>query len=487
MLRNACAGVSPVLFDSLVFIFCFLPVTLAGFDLLGRHARGHVAWAFLVIASLVYYGFRDPAYVLLVLASAAFNYALSRRLGPGKPYGRALLAFGVISNLGVIGYYKYTNFAVEIVNGITGSGLQLAAIALPIGISFITFQKIAYLVDASRGKTRNDGPLEYLLFVTFFPQLLAGPIVHHSEMMPQFRKQLGSGIHLHDLTIGLTTFTIGLAKKVLIADQVARFANPVFDAAAAGQPLTFLDGWIAALSYTMQLYFDFSGYSDMAIGIAAMFGVRLPPNFDAPYRSRSIVEFWRRWHMTLSRFLRDYLYVPLGGNRHGRTRRYLNLMLTMILGGLWHGAGFTFIAWGALHGLYLCANHAWDAFASRALPRGFRDRRGWQVLGTGMTFIAVVVGWVLFRADDLGAAGTVLHAMAGGAGFEVTSMIGRREAILWLLACGAIVGTMPTTQQWMEARFAARPKWAFALLALSLICVANLSYGGTREFIYYQF
>jgi len=263
---------------------------------------------------------------------------------------------------------------------------------LPLGISFFTFQKIALLADAYEGKIQSLNFLDYALFVLFFPQLIAGPIVHHSEAMSQF--QTRGPVQASVIAMGLTIFAIGLANKVLLADSLAVYATPQFDAAAAGAPLSFLAAWSGALAYTLQLYFDFSGYTDMAIGAALLFGVRLPLNFNSPYKARNIIDFWRRWHMTLSRFLRDYLYIPLGGNRHGKLSRYLNLFITMLFGGLWHGAGWTFIFWGALHGFYLAINHGWEALLARfgagdVNPGGAR-RLGAQVV----TFLAVVVGWV---------------------------------------------------------------------------------------------
>ena len=286
-------------------------------------------------------------------------------------------------------------------------------IVLPLGISFFTFQKIALITDAYLGKVERLNALDYMLFVMFFPQLIAGPIVHHSEVMPQFAAR--RCVEMSDVALGLTIFVGGLAKKVLFADGAAQFATPVFDAAAAGTAPTFFQAWLGALAYTVQLYFDFSGYSDMAIGAALLFGIRLPINFASPYKATSIIDFWRRWHMTLSRFLRDYLYVPLGGNRRGPARRYMNLGITMVLGGLWHGAGWTFVLWGAMHAGYLGVNHAWRALARR---RAFAHRMTplGNLAGGGMTFLAVVAAWVVFRAADVPTAGLLLRAMAGFGG-----------------------------------------------------------------------
>ena len=350
-----------MLFNSYEFIFLFLPIVLLGFHLIGKQGHHRVAIAWLVGASLFFYGWWNPAYLLLMLFSVLFNYSVGVSLSNTsgrKLLSKTILTIGVSVNLAILGYFKYANFFVDNLNALSGTNLILNEVILPLAISFFTFQQIAYLVDAYRGKTKEYNFLHYCLFVTFFPQLIAGPIVHHKEMLPQFAKDAVYKLRSKHLAIGITIFALGLFKKVVLADGVSVYATPVFNAAEAGVMLTFFEAWGGALAYTFQLYFDFSGYSDMAIGIARMFGIRLPLNFNSPYKATSIIDFWRRWHITLSRFLRDYLYIPLGGSRKGRVRRYINLMTTMILGGLWHGAGWTFLLWGALHGFYLMINHA---------------------------------------------------------------------------------------------------------------------------------
>jgi len=301
---------------------------------------------------------------------------------------------------------------------ITGFQWQPERIVLPLAISFFTFQQIAFLVDAFRGNTREYGFLHYCLFVTFFPQLIAGPIVHHKEMLPQFKQEERDTSLLMRFSVGLSIFAIGLFKKTIIADGVGLYADAVFDAVASGTHLTFFEAWGGALAYTFQLYFDFSAYSDMAVGLARLFGIRLPVNFFSPYKATSIIEFWRLWHVTLSRFLRDHLYIPLGGNRKGRTRRYVNLMITMLLGGLWHGAGWTFMVWGGLHGLYLVINHAWRRFTRVLLPGNVR-RRSFPGVARLVTFLSVVVAWVFFRADSLSVAWRILRTMTGVDGISL--------------------------------------------------------------------
>lgn len=407
-----------MLFSEPIFILLFLPIVWAGFVLMvGRgHHRAIVGW--LVAASLVFYGWWKPAYLPLIIVSMVFNYAVGIRLQrTSARRRRAWLALGVAANLLLLGYFKYVYFFGTIVNAMSGMEWSFPRLLLPLGISFFTFQQIGFLVDSYREETRRYSFLDYCGFVLFFPQLIAGPIVLHSELVPQLeglrRRPDGSA-----LAVGISIFLIGLAKKVLVADTVAGYATPVFDASAAGATLTFADAWSGALAYTVQLYFDFSGYSDMAIGLGWLFGIRLPLNFDSPYRATSIIDFWRRWHITLGRWLRDYVYIPLGGNRRGRTRRYANLMATMLLGGLWHGAGWTFIVWGGLHGTYLLVNHGWrELLAARDTPDPAAPLA--TMGGRVLTLLAVVVGWVFFRAQNLPSAGRMLRTMSGVEGIAL--------------------------------------------------------------------
>jgi alginate O-acetyltransferase complex protein AlgI len=380
-----------------------------------------------------------------------FNYAvgvaLSARAVNRPPHthariqpAKAILIAGIAANLGLLGYYKYANFFVANLNALFGSSLVLETIILPLAISFFTFQQIAYLVDAYRGETHEYSFLHYALFVVFFPQLIAGPIVHHHEILPQFARSTLYRLKAEHLAVGLTIFALGLFKKVVLADGVAIYATPVFDAAQAGTALTFFEAWGGALAYTFQLYFDFSGYSDMAIGLARMFGVRLPLNFNSPYQSTSIIDFWRRWHITLSRFLRDYLYIPLGGSRKGEARRLTNLLITMLLGGLWHGAGWTFVLWGGLHGFYLVVNHAWR---QRRTRRGHtQSSRLGRFFGWLLTMLAVVIAWVPFRAEGMTATQNMLGAMFGFNGIGIPGSLAIMTGIpqSWLESLGFILG-----------------------------------------------
>ena len=517
-----------MLFNSFAFIFMFLPIVLVGFFALARFSH-RLAAGWLTLASLVYYGWWDPGYVALLLASIGVNYSLGTRIARmheagQRSRGKRLLLLAIAANLVLLGYYKYATFLVGNVQTLFGHAGPLPEIILPLGISFFTFTQIAFLVDAHRGLARDYSLTHYTLFVTYFPHLIAGPILHHREMMPQFDRRATYVPNWDNIAVGLTMFIFGLFKKTVIADDMAGFASPAFNAAAAGTQLTLLEAWGASLAYTFQIYFDFSGYTDMALGASRMFGIVLPLNFRSPYKARSIIDFWRRWHITLSRFLRDYVYIPLGGNRKTELRRYQNLLLTMLIGGLWHGAGWTFMFWGALHGVYLVINHAW-----RSLRRHFdlASPPGARVLATLTTFIAVVVAWVFFRAADFTTAVSIVAGMAGqhgvvlplpwqpadagaawlashGVQFGKMAYFDRVAQLNWLVFLLLFCWLAPNTQQLLAAyhpalmtrgygelghagRLAWRPN-AVWLVAMALLgSVAMLSIHRYSEFIYYRF
>jgi D-alanyl-lipoteichoic acid acyltransferase DltB (MBOAT superfamily) len=518
-----------MLFNSYPFIFLVLPLTLIGFFALGGVNR-KLAAGWLVAASLFFYGWWNPVYVSLLVSSFLFNYLLGMavvraRAGRDMPRAKSLMAFAIAVNLGVLGYFKYANFFLENANALLGTAGSLGNIILPLGISFFTFTQIAFLVDAYAGKAEEYSLTHYALFVTYFPHLIAGPILHHREMMPQFGMARTYRPDYELIAAGFTIFVIGLFKKVIIADGVAGYVPAVFDAPRGGVTLTFLEAWCGALAYTFQLYFDFSGYSDMAVGLSLMFGVRLPVNFHSPYQSVNIIDFWRCWHMTLSRFLRDYLYVPLGGNRKGPARRYVNLMITMLLGGLWHGAGWTFVAWGGLHGAYLVVNHLWRALRARLGHDLDRSTRLGRAAGCAVTFAAVVAGWVVFRADSLGTAGAILEAMAGRNGFVVpevwlvrwgafgewlaqrgmvfgpTPALAHTGIVHWIWILLAVVWFAPNTQQIMAAsrpalgippdsagvRWRWRPSFTAAVMVAGMGLTVLVNLHRHSEFLYFQF
>ncbi len=521
-----------MLFNTDVFIFLFLPATLVGFFLLGRLGNERASLLWLVSASLFYYGWWNPVYLLLVGGSMAVNFTLGQYIAGAREErseskARRILIFGIVFNLGLLGYFKYANFFLDSMSFISGVNLSVGEILLPVGISFFTFQQIAYLVDTTKGDIGRYDFVEYSLFVLFFPQLIAGPIVHHREMLPQFATAHTYRPDLRNLSIGGSIFAIGLFKKVVLADNLALVATPVFVTAEGGGTLDFFTAWTGTFCYGLQLYFDFSGYSDMAIGAARMFGIKLPLNFNSPYQATGIVDFWRRWHLTLSRFLRDYLYIPLGGSRKGKGRRYINLMATMVLGGLWHGAGWGFLLWGFLHGLFLMVNHFWRGLlgAPSMNPIAIATSRLF-------TIFVVMLAWVPFRAQSIEGAFAVYRGMLNFPGTwaeyvgdlrPVLEFFGMQfagpavsqanlEAVAWFVFWIAILWFVPNTQQLM-ARVAPaynfdeevsikqglpplqrgpielfwRPTWRWGVVIGVALVIALLNLNRVSEFLYYQF
>ena len=400
-------------FNSYEFIFVFLPLAWLGWRAVLRWAglRAGVGW--MALASLVFYARWDWRFAPLLVLSLMVNYGLGRLITMTRGRRRTwYLVAGLIWNLGLLGYFKYWDFLLGTINALTGTGLHLEKIILPLGISFFTFQKIAFLVDAWRGRVKEVRFMDFALFVMFFPQLIAGPIVHHSDFIPQIREEELLRFNGRRFCLGLLAFSAGLFQKCIVADLLSPLADSAFGLTAQGTHLRLLEGWTGVLAYTFQLFYDFAGYSHMAIGLALMFGFRLPINFLAPYTSRSLVEFWHRWHITLSNFLRDYLYIPLGGNRTGHLR---NLFITLVLAGLWHGAGWTFVLWGAWHGVALIVNHVWRK-RRKAGPNPDRRSGVWAPV---LTLAVVVFGWVLFRAHDLPTAWLYIQSMLGWHGITV--------------------------------------------------------------------
>ena len=428
-----------MLFNSYEFIFAFLPISFFLFWFLSRFGVNHIAIFWLIVCSFFFYGWWNPSYIFLLFLSIVLNYKIGTFLSNLKEEKskNIILFIGVFFNLSMIGYYKYYNFFISVTNGLFKSHFQDINVILPLAISFFTFQQIAFLIDARNDINTKYSFMDYLFFVSFFPQLIAGPIVHHKEIIPQIKNELSTRVSLSHFNIGLTIFFFGLFKKVVIADRIASYSTPIFLASDQGILLNFFEAWIGALAYTFQLYFDFSGYSDMAIGIARMFTIRLPLNFNSPYKAQSIIDFWRRWHITLSRFLRDYLYISLGGNRKGLLRRYLNLMITMVLGGLWHGAGWTFILWGALHGAYLVVNHLFIKTKKYFNPF-FYSCLIFRSLSVIVTFLCVVVAWVFFRSNSIAGALNIIKSMTGLNGISFPSVLSGRlgELEFWLMKYG---------------------------------------------------
>jgi D-alanyl-lipoteichoic acid acyltransferase DltB (MBOAT superfamily) len=504
-----------MLFSSYQFIFAFLPTVLAAFALV-RLYSARAAVVVLMVASLYFYAAWKAEFLPLLLLSIGGNFLLGLAMKRSRR-PRLVLAAGITLNLLALCYFKYALFVAGTVEAAFGIHLALPPIVLPIGISFFTFQQIAYLVDVGRGTPPERDPVSFALFVSFFPHLIAGPLVHHAEMIPQFKSERNRRLAVLGAR-GLAIAAAGLFKKVVLADGFAQFATPMFTHVDSGGTIGCAWAWIATIAYALQIYFDFSGYSDMAIGLALMFGIRLPVNFRSPYKARSIIDFWRRWHITLSRFLRDYLYVPLGGNRRGTPRRYANVLITMLLGGLWHGAGWTFLAWGALHGFCLVVNHAvrqlrtarprWFA-ALRVVPECVRQGVAWAA-----TFATVLGAWVLFRATTLHGALTMLSGLLGlNPTVDFGPRIIRFADLPWVLpnagyemvgivACGvgmAMVLLLPNTAELFRyheyarapdeapGRLRWRPTlvWATAVAAELTVCIFGM--WQSLEFLYFQF
>jgi D-alanyl-lipoteichoic acid acyltransferase DltB (MBOAT superfamily) len=510
-------------------LLVFLPITVLGFWVCRRY--GDVRWVILWLfaCSIVFYGAWEPYYVALIIGSIAFNYAAALRIA--RTRSKLTLGVAIACNVGVLAYYKYTNFILQTYSTLFAADFHPVAILLPLGISFVSFIQIAFLVDVYNNRTDDLGLPKYALFVSYFPHLIAGPIIHHKEVMSQFTNERLRSIAPSDVVVGISLIVIGLFKKVVMADTLSGYSALGFRLASEGAPISFFDAWGAALAFTFQIYFDFSGYSDIAIGLSRLFGIKLPINFDSPYKAASIIDFWRRWHITLSRFLRDYLYIPLGGNRGGVFRRYLNLMIVMLVGGLWHGASWLFVVWGGLHGAYLIINHAFRHVMQ--LPGVIRSGapRFLVPLSSLLVFPAAIFAWVFFRASTWEGAMVMLRAMRGSNGillperfqvvfgpFRETAMkllhmqtgdlvtFFSLRAILFVAVSALFVFLLPNSQE-LLARFKPaldrisvsdnmlyrtltwRPNAGSAVVtALVALLVLFKIYTGTPgEFIYFQF
>jgi len=457
-----------MLFNSFVFLLAFLPAALA-LHALAERVRPGWRLGVLVGLSVVFYGWWDPRFVPLLGASVLLNWWVSRLYlrAPG-PW---LIPAAIALNLAVLALFKYLDFLTDLADLIPGVDLARPGWVLPLGISFFTFHHIMYLTDLRAGRAPGFGLTKYALYIAFFPQVLAGPLVRWSEIMHQFdERPYDRPDAAERIGRGLMLLTVGLAKKVFLGDPLAAYVNPVFQAAAAGKAVTMAEAWQATLGFTFQIYFDFSGYTDMALGIALLFGVVLPQNFDVPYRATSLQDFWRRWHMTLSRFLRDYLYVGFGGNRRGLAVQLAALLATMTLGGLWHGAGLTFVVWGALHGAGLGAGVLWRR-AGLPMP---------ALLGWVLTGLFVVLTWVLFRATSFEAALGIYKGLFGltepGAGFKWRALLPALAVALLGPTAWAAVHRLPP-RRWLAVLFG----------LLFVVVLLKIGDDANYEFIYFQF
>jgi alginate O-acetyltransferase complex protein AlgI len=536
-----------MLFNSYQFLFAFLPVTFLGFCLLGRISRG-AAMNWLIVASLIFYALWRPFNVVLIAPSIIINYLVARDLLRLHNAGRqraafVLLACGVLFNVAFLSYFKYTDFMLGAANDLFGTHFAVLQIALPLAISFIIFQKIAFLVDVYGGRVDSFTVREYCLFVLFFPQLIAGPIVHFREVMPQYRTATWR-FDADDTSVALTLFIFGLFKKAVLADGLATLVSPLYEQAAHGSALSLVPAWLAAVGFALQIYFDFSGYTDMAIGLGRLFGIRLPANFDSPFKAGSIIDYWLHWNMTLTRFLTAYVYNPLvlaiarrraASGKRGLDRRaptfatYANMivfptMVTMLVSGLWHGAGYTFVLWGLIHGAYLSINHGWRLLRPEWLKSSTRFLHTRQAASVAITFVSVAAAMVVFRAPTVKAAGSILAGMVGTHGLAMPvhliqdlgplrrlfpgALSANVLAVVWVAGLVGVVLLCPNTLQLLSGREPAlgmykgadlgektgtvaalrwqpRLAWAVATSVLAGAAIAQLSGGG--EFLYWQF
>lgn len=475
-----------MLFNSALFLLGFLPATLCAYFLIARMGSGKAAQWVLIAASMSFYGYWSIDYLGLLLLSVAINFVLGKQLSVHA--SPRVLASGLVFNLGVLGYFKYTDFAIDNLNTLLSTSIPLLHLLLPLGISFFTFQKVGYLIDCYRGLVTEHSPRRFLLFVLFFPQLVAGPIVHHAEIIPQLKQHEANPIPRGEqMAQGLFFLLIGLFKKIIIADTIAPYSDLGFSNVAA---LSFLDAWTAAIAFSLQLYFDFSAYSEMAVGLALLFGIRLPQNFNSPYKATSITDFWRRWHMTLGAFMRAYLYIPLGGNKSGVSVQMGALIVTMLIGGIWHGAAWTFVAWGALHAAYLVIQKLWTRFGCPLST----------ATATWLTLLGVIVAWVPFRSASITDSFAVFRVMFGFDGFGLPPLyrqlafdgwitvlpqsVYQGHEILWLLLCLAWCLRTPNTYECWQ-RITPSIKWAagFGMIGLTSL----LSLGAPTSFMYWSF
>lgn len=499
-----------MLFNSFHFLAIFLPLCLIFIFTISSKSKP-AAIAVMALFSIYFYASWDLHYLPLFAISILINYYagffLTKLSCSFEEIRRYILIVTIVTDLMIISLFKYSSMATTSINYLLGTDIPLPEIVLPIGISFFTFTQIAFVVDAYKRQAVETNIINYILFVSYFPHLIAGPVIHHKDVMPQFNKNNSMRYNAKNISIGTTIFIIGLFKKIAIADTIAYSSTPVFEFVSSTGSIRTIDAWLGALSYTFQIYFDFSAYSDMAIGLSMMFGILLPINFNSPYKADSIISFWRCWHMTLSRFLRDYLYIPLGGNKKGSTRRYINLLITMTIGGLWHGAGWTYVLWGAAHGLLLSINHLWRRHASS----GANKASGIPLLaqrwsGRALTFILVTLTWVIFRSNSVDDAAVMLSAMLAVNPGTAPAPIDTRATAAALIVLLAAVWVLPNVYEiflkqrpalyigfdkhrsLLNRKFAWRPSicWAISMGAAFVLSVIMLV-RGQSEFLYFQF
>lgn len=496
-----------MLFNSYIFVFIFFPICLFGHYGFLKSGKPEAARVFLTGMSLWFYGYFNLSYLLIMVCSIAGNYLFHRLLSREcfQMRRRAVMILAVALNLGVLFYFKYFDFFLDTVNGVFGTDFILRGILLPLGISFFTFQQISFIVDTYRGEVADCSLSEYALFVSFFPQLIAGPIVNHSEMLPQFRAFGAKKADWERIAGGFALFVLGLSKKVLLADTFGAGVDYGYENLAV---LGRADACLVIFFYALQLYFDFSGYCDMAVGIGRMLGIEIPVNFNSPYKATNIVDFWKRWHITLNRFLTKYVYIPLGGNRKGKGRMYLNLLLVFFISGLWHGAGFHFMVWGMLHGVLYVATRFWQGHAQKENDKNVITGKIMTIVSQIATFLYVSVAWVYFRADNIAQANALLRTACKGEVKRISLDLAEclqpdefwyvikvlhldnlsfsRYILMFLiLAVGLYLSMAGRNAQERVARMKYGPISAMVLVVLAAWCI--LSFSGVSTFLYFNF
>lgn len=510
-----------MIFNSYIYILLFLPIVAVTYYIAASQLSRKLSIMWLVLASLFYYGWWDPIYLVLIIGSSVFNFGLGAALSGGLAKSRKLplLIAGISANLILLAYFKYASFLLENVNFVLGTHIEIAPIILPLALSFFTFQQIAFLMDAFRGRTKDYSFIHYLLFVTFFPQLIAGPIVHHQEMMPQFDRDEAYSPSRRNIELGLSIFSVGLFKKVVLADNIAIFSNPVFEAVDAGISLSMLEYWLGTAAYALQLYFDFSGYSDMAIGSALLFGIKLPINFYSPYKAENMAIMWRRWHMTLTRLATVYIFIPMTVSR-GRKAIQSNaseqgkfwssvafpLIITFLAVGIWHGSGWNFVIWGLMQGVFIIVNNLWQQFRRHVLRQDLNDTSliG-RIAARGLTIMCTIFSLVFFKAATTSGALVMAQAMLGLEGLDLDITLINPQLLAIYLAGGfAIIYLLPNTQQffsnydpslepqrnellWGLEKVKWSPSWYWAIYCSGLFVAAFLNISKASEFIYFQF
>jgi D-alanyl-lipoteichoic acid acyltransferase DltB (MBOAT superfamily) len=490
-----------MLFNSYEFIFIFLPISFFIYFYLNHKRLTIASKSWLVFTSLFFYSWWNIAYLPLILASVLVNYTISNSMleyhknNKNLFSKKQLLQFGLLFNIGVLCYFKYMDFFIQNTNTILSTNIPLLHLALPLAISFFTLQQIAYLVDCYEGLVQEKNFLDYTIFVTFFPQLIAGPIVHHKDMMPQFANLKNKILNYKNIALGILIFSMGLFKKVVIADTFATWATNGFDYAAS---LNIIEAWITSLSYTFQLYFDFSGYTDMAIGAALLFNIKLPQNFNSPYKALNIIDFWKRWHITLTTFITTYIYTPIvkSFDKLSFAKAMWATFLTFFIAGLWHGASWLFITFGVLHGIGLVINHTWKKKIKINIPKPV----SWFI-----TFNYINIAFVFFRANDFESAFKVLSSMfsldyivlhpalehylhpLSSFGVQFGAMFSNIEADKWLLAWLVLAITTLWLNNSAYHAKCFKPNFKYLLLSLVLFISATLSLNNASEFLYFNF